>query len=48
VLDVMVEHSIYGSISVDLLIENRQDTDEFVKKIETGDTRPLAGNFDDI
>lgn len=41
VLDVMIEHSIYGSISVDLLIENRQDADEFVKRIETGDTRPL-------
>ena len=41
VLDVTVEHSIYGSISVDLLIENRQDADEFVRRIEIGDTRPL-------
>ncbi|MCI8633524.1 MAG: transcription repressor NadR [Lachnospiraceae bacterium] len=48
VLDVMVEHSIYGSISVDLLIENRQDTDEFVKKIETGDTRPLKELTDNV
>ena len=40
-LDVTVEHSIYGSISVDLLIENYQDADEFVRRIEIGDTRPL-------
>lgn len=41
VLDVTVEHAIYGSISVDLLIENLQDADEFVRRIEMGDTRPL-------
>lgn len=41
ILDVTVEHSIYGSISVDLLIESRQDADEFVRRIEIGDTRPL-------
>lgn len=47
-LDVTVEHSIYGSISVDLLIENRKDADEFVRKLEAGDTRPLKELTDDV
>lgn len=47
-LDVTVEHSIYGSISVDLLIENRQDADEFVRRIELGDTRPLKELTGDV
>lgn len=47
-LDVTVEHSIYGSISVDLLIENRQDADEFVGRIEAGDTRPLKELTNDV
>ncbi len=32
VLNVTVEHSIYGQISVDLTISSRKDADEFVRK----------------
>lgn len=41
VLDVVVEHEIYGQITVDLIIRNRQDADEFVKQIKEKKTRPL-------
>lgn len=41
VLDVVVEHEIYGQITVDLYIASRQDADEFVAKIERYRTRPL-------
>ena len=47
-LDVTVEHSIYGSISVDLLIESRADADEFVRRMEMGDTRPLKELTGDV
>lgn len=33
VLDVVVEHSVYGQITCDLILKNRQDVDEFMKKI---------------
>lgn len=42
VLDVIIEHSIYGSISADLNLSSRYDVDRFVKKVsETGAT-PLS------
>ncbi|MBQ7323108.1 MAG: transcription repressor NadR [Clostridia bacterium] len=41
-LDVIVEHSIYGRISVDLNIASRYDADEFVKKINTTKANPLS------
>lgn len=41
VLDVVVEHEIYGQITVDLYIASRQDADEFAAKIEKYQTRPL-------
>jgi len=41
VLDVVIEHEIYGQITVDLLIKNRQDVDEFVGKITSVKDRPL-------
>ena len=47
-LDVTVEHSIYGSISVDLLIESVEDAEEFVRRIEIGDTRPLKELTGDV
>lgn len=39
--DVVVEHPIYGQISVDLLINSRQDADNFVKQVELSKTKPL-------
>lgn len=33
VLDVAVEHELYGQIRVDLLIESRQDAEEFAQRV---------------
>lgn len=41
VLDVVVEHDIYGQITVDLILCNRLDVDEFVERIEKSKSRPL-------
>lgn len=41
VLDVVIEHKVYGLITVDLFIKSRQDVDEFVDKIRTANDRPL-------
>ena len=41
VLDVVVEHDIYGQIMVDLILCNRLDVDEFVERIENSKSRPL-------
>lgn len=41
VLDVIVEHKIYGSIAVDLILKNRLDVKEFVEKLSKNKTTPL-------
>lgn len=41
VLDVVVEHDIYGQIMVDLIINNRLDVEAFVKKVDENKTKPL-------
>lgn len=47
-LDVVVEHEIYGQIMVDLIISNRRDADEFVNKVEHYQTRPLNALTDGV
>lgn len=42
VLDVIVEHSVYGKISVELNISSRYDADEFVRKINETQANPLS------
>ena len=42
VLDVIVEHSVYGKISVELHIRSRYDADEFVRKIDETGANPLS------
>lgn len=42
IIDVIVEHSIYGRISVELNLSSRYDVDEFVKKINTTKANPLS------
>ena len=42
ILDVIVEHPIYGRISVELNIASRYDADEFVKKIDMTKSNPLS------
>ncbi|MDF2474441.1 MAG: Helix-turn-helix type 11 domain protein [Anaerocolumna sp.] len=41
ILNVIVTHDIYGEISADLIIKNRQDVYDFVKKVKAGNTVPL-------
>ena len=41
VLDVIVMHDIYGEIRTDLIISNRKDVYDFVKKVNEKQTVPL-------
>ena len=41
VLDVVVEHDIYGQITVDLIIETKKDIEECLQKLRENNTRPL-------
>lgn len=41
VLDVMIEHGVYGQLSADLMIFSRRDVDEFIRKIFVDTTKPL-------
>ena len=47
-LDVVVEHPIYGQIMVDLIIDSRQDVDNFVKQVEEYRTKPLNALTDGL
>nr|WP_308628774.1 transcription repressor NadR [uncultured Eisenbergiella sp.] len=48
VLDVIITHPIYGTITVNLIISSRKDVQEFVHKIKTKQTKPLKELTDDI
>ena len=41
VLDVVVEHEIYGQITVDLILKNRKDVDDFMEKLSKNNSQPL-------
>ena len=41
VLDVVVEHDIYGQITVDLIVNNRADVNTFITKVRENHTKPL-------
>lgn len=41
VLDVVIEHDIYGQITVDLIISSRRDIKEFLQKLNASKTKPL-------
>lgn len=41
VCDVVVEHEIYGQLSADLILKNRRDVNEFVKKMGEISDQPL-------
>lgn len=47
ILDVAVEHELYGQIRVDLLIENVQDAQDFVKRLSCCKDNPLKVLTDD-
>ena len=40
-LDVSVDHDLYGQISVDLIVNNRADVAEFVNKMQNSTDKPL-------
>ncbi len=42
ILDIIVEHSIYGQISAGLNVASRYDADEFAKKIEESEASQLS------
>lgn len=48
ILDVVVDHEIYGQITVDLIINSRRDVREFIEKITKSDRakplKELTGN----
>lgn len=41
VVDVVVEHEVYGQLTADLRISNRRDVSEFMNKIVSDRARPL-------
>ena len=47
ILDVSVEHELYGPIRADLLIENTQDAAEFVQRLAACRDNPLKVLTDD-
>ena len=47
ILDVSVEHDLYGPIRADLLIENAQDAAEFVERLNACRDNPLKVLTDD-
>lgn len=48
ILDVGVSHGIYGSISTELIINNRRDVYDFVDKLKQGKIKPLKELTGDI
>ncbi|MBD5486385.1 MAG: transcription repressor NadR [Lachnospiraceae bacterium] len=42
VVDVIVEHEIYGRLSGDLVIRSRADVREFMRRVEEHRTKPLT------
>lgn len=40
-LNVFIEHEVYGQISVDLIINNRLDASEFINLLESSKDQPL-------
>lgn len=46
VIDVMVEHPVYGEIVVTLMINSRADLEAFIKKVRSSDALPLASLTD--
>ncbi|HHY78281.1 MAG TPA: transcription repressor NadR [Clostridiales bacterium] len=42
VIDVIVEHPLYGEIKAMLMLESRLDVERFMKHYEDSDTKPLS------
>lgn len=48
ILDVVVEHDLYGQIAVDLIIASRQDAEEFFRKMQESRVKPLKELTEDV
>lgn len=48
VLDVIIEHDVYGQIAADLFINSRRDVDEFMDRILGNTVKPLKELTGDI
>ena len=48
IFDVVVEHELYGQIAVDLIIASRQDAEEFCRKMQSSQVKPLKELTEDI
>lgn len=48
IIDVSVEHDLYGQISADLIIHNRADVSEFIQKMKISNSKPLKVLTDEI
>lgn len=46
-LDVSIDHDLYGNIRSDLVINNMEDAREFVRKMQESTSRPLCSLTDD-
>lgn len=46
-LDVTIDHDLYGQIRSDLVIQNREDAAEFVRKVKESSSKPLCSLTDD-
>lgn len=42
VIDVVVEHQLYGELKAPLMIRTAKDVDDFMKKMETTKAKPLS------
>ena len=42
IIDVIVDHPIYGQLTGKLHISSRYDVDQFLKKVEKGNAKPLS------
>ena len=47
-LDVSIDHDIYGNIRSDLVINNFEDAKEFVKKVAEGTSKPLCSLTENV
>ncbi|MTI66310.1 MAG: transcription repressor NadR [Firmicutes bacterium] len=48
VLDVIVEHPIYGDIKGNLMLNSRMEIDDFIRKIKSEQAEPLATLTDGV
>lgn len=46
VIDVFIEHNVYGHIRADLMLSSRRDVKEFMNGIRTGKSKPLKNLTD--